>query len=399
MHIIHLYGHITRMHGATKWLLSFASELKNIGHKSNVLCTEFRIQKPYWLTAKVNAISQSEKHPQTASRNRILQLIRNYIHTIQLIKYIPKDAEAIVLHAEGTVLLIPFVKWRRPQALIIYYCYQPPRELYDLWPIIKQDLSMTTRLVVQLLMPIYKWLDKCFVRATDFVLVWSGEYENYARAIYGDIQYRRIPAGVNFEMFTDNHRQEKIITSIRNRKLTILMNATLTRKKNIDLFVSLVARLREQKIDVQGIVIGEGPLENELCDLAKKLGVENHFRIIGFVSQEDLPQYYHAADLLIYLEPNGAWSMSIIEAGAAHIPVVVAPGGSMQTLVRHEATGFVLNDEKDLKATGKIIEKLLADSMLRKKMGEANFKHCQQFSLETSAKKFLEVLHEKEAHA
>ena len=38
--------------------------------------------------------------------------------------------------------------------------------------------------------------------------------------------------------------------------------------------------------------------------------------------------------ILYYLEMNGAWTMSVIEAGATRTPAIVAPGGSMPTILQ-----------------------------------------------------------------
>ena len=174
----------------------------------------------------------------------------------------------------------------------------------------------------------------------------------------------------------------------------LLMSAALTRKKNLGAFVRLLGALKERGLAVRGTVIGEGPLEAELRALARELGVADRLVLTGYVSQEDLPEYYHAADVLYFLEPNGAWTLSIIEAGAAGIPVVVAPGGSMPTLVKAGESGLVLSEAW---TDSELLERtltLLGDPQLRARMGEMNRRHSSAFSLEASARAFTRAAEE-----
>ncbi len=393
MKIVNVYGSVLRMHGATKYLMAFASELERQGQDSSILCTEFRIPRPYWLDAEIIE-AYGDSRGQRSSRSRLIRATERLVLTPRLARHLPADADAVVLHSEHALPLLPFVRRKSPKAVVVYYCYQPPREVYDLWEIVKRDFGPLIRAGLRVAIPAYRWIDRKLARAADMVLVFSPEYREYARQVYGDLNYVLVPAGIDFRMFEENgpEAEEKQRAIRGGCDHYLLMNAVLARKKNIDVFVRLLASLRARGLKVRGTVIGEGPLENELKALAERLEVEANFEVTGYVSQEDLPHYYHAADILYYLETNGAWSMSIIEAGAAKIPVVVAPGGSMPTQVRDSITGFVLTDVSDLdELTAKTVA-LLESRDLRERMGRNNYRHCLQFSLQRSVGSFLEAV-------
>lgn len=375
------------MHGATKWLMAFASELKNKGHDSSILCTEFNVDRPFWLTADIVTTGKIF----SVKNNRLLRLIYNYISVFFLATKIPKNADVLIFHSEIAVPALFIAKIKYPKAKFIYYCYQPPREAYDLWPVVKRDYSWATRLLLSCTLPLYRLFDRYLVNKADYILVWSDEYEEYASNIYGEKQYIQIPAGVDFKLFNEHDRTivNRLHNKYSNSDFILLINATLTRKKNIDLFILLIKQLSDNNFNVTGVVIGEGPLLSKLIELSEKTGTNECIDFVGYVSQQELPCYYFIADILYYLEPNGAWSMSIIEAGAANIPVIVAPGGSMPSLVINNQTGFIL-PELDLKnALYQYTEKLLSDSELRSNMGTKNYQHSLQFSLDSAVDKFL----------
>ncbi len=390
MKIVHIYGSISRMHGATKWVMAFASELKNRGYDSSILCTRFHLPRPYWLTADIKAVNDETAEPEGG----IGRVVANYRQVLGLVRHLPPDTEVVVLHTEATVPLLALVRFRCRRARVVYYCYQPPREVYDLWDVVKRDLAGPVRLALQVGLPFYKWLDRSLVRRADRVLVWSEEYRRYAQDIYGDLPYALVPAGVDFHMF--ELPPEKVA---RKRQeigagfdYVLLMNASLTRKKNVDIFIRLLAALAGEGLLVRGVVIGEGPLQAELETLAVELGVAERLLLTGYVSQEELPYFYYVADILYYLEPNGAWTMSVIEAGAARRPVIVAPGGSMPTLVRHEETGYILAHVHDPAELLARTVGLLEEPALWQELGRQNYEHCRQFSLEQSATNFLDAI-------
>ena len=395
MKIANVYGSLLQMHGATKYVMAFASELRRQGHDSILVCTRFQIPKPYWMCAEI-----LEASPAAAGDggppSRLKRAAGRFLDARVLARRVPRGADAVVLHSEHTLPVLPFVRRRCPEAAVFYYCYQPPREVYDLWKVVKGDFGPLVRAALQVAIPVYRVVDRKLARSADRVLVFSPEYREYASDIYGPLPYVLVPAGIDFRAFDrqDGPAVEKR-RSIRGEfDHMLLMSAALTRKKNLGAFVRLLGALKERGLAVRGTVIGEGPLEAELRALARELGVADRLVLTGYVSQEDLPEYYHAADVLYFLEPNGAWTLSIIEAGAAGIPVVVAPGGSMPTLVKAGESGLVLSEAW---TDSELLERtltLLGDPQLRARMGEMNRRHSSAFSLEASARAFTRAAEE-----
>lgn len=390
MKVAHIYGPVTKMHGATKWLMGFASEMSRQGHESVIYCTDFTIEKPYWLQAKIVTLQSRFTLP-----GQIGGILSSYINVARLYSIMPKDADVIVFHAETSTALIPFIRFRNRKAVLVYYCYQPPREVYDLWPVLKTHYPRYKQVALSAVLPFYKMLDKFLVRGANCILVWGQEYEDYARSIYGkNLRYFQLPACVDFELFAsyDENIRREIERETVKHKYVLLMNAALTRKKNVDQFIRLIGELRQRGVDAQGIVIGEGPLEQELRTLAKNLELNDRLILTGFVSQEALPCYYVVSDILFYLEPHGAWSLSIIEAGAARKPVIVAPGGSMPTLVKHAVTGEILSEGYTLQELTERTASLLADEGKRRVYGENGYRHCGQYSMPSAVSNFFGLL-------
>ena len=309
--------------------------------------------------------------------------------------WLPRDTELVVLHAERSLFAAPLCRLLRRRAKLVYYCYQPPRELYDLSEYARMTYGRLL-IVLSPLLRVYKWVDRKLVKMPHRVLVWSDEYQDYVRSIYGELPLENVPAGVDFEQYADNAIDPELLQRIREdhhtqQKTVLLTVSALTKKKNLSEFVRLVAGLREGKHRVHGLIIGEGPEKQALRAQIAELGVDDCVEILGFVSQKELPHYYHSSDIVLFLERDGAWTMSTIEAGAARKPVIVAGGGSMSTLVRSGQNGFIVEDIFDAKELLERTATLVGDAAVRSQMGKANYQHCLQFSSSGSAARLIGI--------
>jgi len=118
------------------------------------------------------------------------------------------------------------------------------------------------------------------------------------------------------------------------------------------------------------VAIGDGPLAHAVADTAGA-------RLLGPLPRERLPVAYAAADLLVlpsiptprFREP---WGLVCNEALHQGTPVVAttAVGAVAGGLIRDGETGLVV-PPNDPRALARAIERLLADSALRARLGEA----------------------------
>lgn len=400
MNIVHIYPGVLRMHGATKWLLLFATELSKKSSHNTIACVNFDIPIPYWFEGDIKPLFRSEPNKKRKREyvglEKLLSMFLQTLAVFCLPMFIPRNTDVMVLHSELSLFAIVLGRMRFRGSKIIYYCYQPPRELYDLRNYARRTYGMWFSLLNPFF-EVYKIIDKSLVGKSDCVFVWSEQSRDYAKSIYGDVAFEIVPAGVDFSTFDLNTSSWDRINELRQEldlidKNILIMNSALTKKKNIPTFLRLVNRLKKKRYPVRGLIIGEGPEQKVLRRMIDELRISEDVHLLGYVSQEDLPLYYHISDILYFLEPDGAWTMSTIEAGAAKKPVIVAPGGSMTKLVADGETGFVLTDIGNENILFEYTEYLLGNPESSRKMGFKNYFYSKQFSAEKSAEKFLEIV-------
>ncbi len=123
---------------------------------------------------------------------------------------------------------------------------------------------------------------------------------------------------------------------------------------------------------VVAVIVGVGPMEAAWKALAQRLGVADRVIFVGEVSDEALPDYYHAAD--IYAIPANsraeAFGIAILEAMASGLPVISTEVGTATSWInQHGATGLVI-PPRDPQAIVQAVN-ALRDAALRRTMGEA----------------------------
>ena len=126
-------------------------------------------------------------------------------------------------------------------------------------------------------------------------------------------------------------------------KIRILLVGRLVEMKNFDRVIDAAAAIDR---DIEISIAGEGPLRNQLNDLAQQKGVSVTF--LGSVENDEMVHVYHSHDLLLLTEAWGSGMPKVLlEAMSAGIPILASRTRSAQQIMRNEENGFCCNAELD----------------------------------------------------
>jgi glycosyltransferase involved in cell wall biosynthesis len=119
------------------------------------------------------------------------------------------------------------------------------------------------------------------------------------------------------------------------------------------------------------LMVGEGPLGDDLRREAGRLGIAERVRFIGMVKYSRLPSVYAAGDVLVFPSAHEPYGLPVNEAMICGIPVVVSDRvGAALDLVEDGRTGFVY-PSGDVEALAGILGQVLSDREALRRMGEA----------------------------
>lgn len=106
--------------------------------------------------------------------------------------------------------------------------------------------------------------------------------------------------------------------------------------------------------DIRLVMLGSGSQEAEIKQLFQQAGVINRVSTPGVINQNDLPRYYHEADLYVSASHSDGSSISLLEAMASGIPVLVSDIPGNAEWVASGDTGWLFPD-RDVDALAKKI--------------------------------------------
>jgi L-malate glycosyltransferase len=165
--------------------------------------------------------------------------------------------------------------------------------------------------------------------------------------------------------------------------LWIGLVASLTPIKRIDVFLRALRRVVVKRPDIEfrAVVLGEGPLNDALHEIAREEQIYDRVHFVGAV--QDVSSFLHRIDIGVLCSDREGFSNSVLEYMAHSLPVVVTRVGGNIELVT-PATGLGV-PAGDAEALSDALIQLADDPTLRKQLGEAGRQMIEsQFSWQTS---------------
>ena len=170
---------------------------------------------------------------------------------------------------------------------------------------------------------------------------------------------------------------------------TLVFTGRLEKEKN-PLFLIKVARELVKTIpNFKLIVIGSGSLFSQFQEKLFYYKLSENVIVTGEVARSLLPDIYKAAHLFITPSVSEVMPLSIIEAAASGLPVIALKNSNLEDLVINEKTGYILDSNPRIiaeKITG-----IFSNEKLLSRLSNNSFKHSQNFSVDKTAEKLLEL--------
>jgi glycosyltransferase involved in cell wall biosynthesis len=153
----------------------------------------------------------------------------------------------------------------------------------------------------------------------------------------------------------------------------------LVTQKAHDRFLRAALVVAQRLPSARFLIVGDGPLRDELERMAADLGVAHQTRFTGV--RDDAPYLIARSDLLTFSSDWEGLSIAALEALAAGVPVVSTDVAGMRELLSSGAGAIVPHDAE---ALGAAIADLLLDGSRLAGMGaEARRLHRERFSTES----------------
>ena len=187
---------------------------------------------------------------------------------------------------------------------------------------------------------------------TKFLITCTEYNKNYLNKLTDNIFKDKIlrvyhgisPEEWNFKGICNNSIQE----------LQILAVARLVEKKGLIFLLKAIEMLINNGTKAHCTIIGQGVLQSLLEEYIYTKKLQNFIRIIPFVPQSKLGEYYLQADLFVLpciISSNGdrdGLPNVIIEAMLSGLPVISTPVSAIPEVLKHKETGILVKEKDEL---------------------------------------------------
>ncbi len=164
--------------------------------------------------------------------------------------------------------------------------------------------------------------------------------------------------------------------------------AELHKNKNLDLLIKAVAALKENNVNTQLILIGDGEEKEKLKKLVNKLHIKENVHFTGYV--KNAVKYLKALDVFVLPSKKEGLPYVLLEAGFAKLPVITSDIPGVKDIIKNKNTGITIKPKKNILADS--IKKLIQNNNLSKKYGDNIYSHIiDNFSIKKMLTETIET--------
>ena len=208
---------------------------------------------------------------------------------------------------------------------------------------------------------------------------------------YLPADYHLIPNGIDVERFSNDVSP---IADFCDDKLNILFVGRLEERKGIAHLLQAYEQVKRECPGSRLIVVGPRSTSstNGRHDFEQEVASRGVKDVVfaGYVSEADLPRYYHAAD--VFCAPaigKESFGIILLEAMAAGKPIIASEITGYSQLVTSGEEGLLV-PPKDKEALAQALISLLGDQSLRHQMGARGKRKAGKYSWKNVAQQTLD---------
>jgi glycosyltransferase involved in cell wall biosynthesis len=162
--------------------------------------------------------------------------------------------------------------------------------------------------------------------------------------------------------------------------------------KRVDVLIRIVSEVVKSHPEVILVIGGQGEEYENLQRLIKDLKLTKNIKLIGYISEKNLPNYFASADLFAFHSISETFGIVFAQAMACGLPIVSISSTCIPEVV-HDKINGILVEPFDTKAFRDAIVKLIENKNLHKKMSVENRKRAvKEFDWNVIAAQYEQAL-------
>lgn len=238
-------------------------------------------------------------------------------------------------------------------------------EVRDLWPATAIEMGYIKSKVLKKIM--FQFEKLCYSSAHLIVALSPGMKNNIIKR-YKNFNIISVPNSANVELFSKK-TTTKLPVPLKERNYAIY-TGNIGTINNSKLLLEVAKLLKEEKMEFTILLVGDGPLKDELVLEAKKARLDNYFLVFDLMPKESLvPLVQSSLASLIPLADKPLLNTSspnkLFESLAAGVPVIQTTYGWIKGLLKKNKCGFSVNPNKPEELVN-VLKKLIQEKEIWK---------------------------------
>jgi glycosyltransferase involved in cell wall biosynthesis len=130
--------------------------------------------------------------------------------------------------------------------------------------------------------------------------------------------------GIDFSPFHQSYDRDAIRAEIGLNSTDKIIGhvGRFTQPKNLPFIINVFFQALSKDSNLRLVLIGDGPLQNEIQERVSVLGLQDHVRFLG--SRPDVPRILSSVDLFLFPSLHEGLGLAAVEAQASGLPCLIS---------------------------------------------------------------------------
>ncbi|MFL8936297.1 glycosyltransferase family 4 protein [Rossellomorea oryzaecorticis] len=229
---------------------------------------------------------------------------------------------------------------------------------------------------------VFTWLNMRILKEIDYFFAVTNRFKEMlvGFGLDGDKMFV-IYNGISFEP-VEGPKLSREEIGLSNEDFVVTMVARLHPIKGHDLAFQALQSLKGKYSNLKLLLIGDGPIKEELQKNVKDRGIQDNVLFLGF--QKGVHNYLAISDVKLLTSYSESFPLVILESARERTPVISTDVGGVKDLISEPSLGWVI-PTGDAEPIAKAIEEAIKDrkeGLLKAKGAELHEKAAKNYSLQ-----------------
>ena len=234
----------------------------------------------------------------------------------------------------------------------------------------------------------------CDKTATELIVPTNKIYKLFKEKYEFQKNIHIVPTGIEVERFYTENVDKSYVQTLRKKlklqkkDFVILFVGRLASEKNVEFLLNAQRKLIEKHPNIKLLIVGDGPDKEKYEQLAKDLKISQNVIFNGKAAWEEMPFFYHCADVFATASTTETQGLTVIEAMAAGVVPLCIKDEAFLGTVTNELNGLIFENEEEY--INQVLM-LYKDEQLRQRYDNQARIQAEHCSSSSYAERVLEV--------